>query len=98
MSREGISPYAERLIAAGLSEIEARVLNQIAKFNDNATCATVGSSIWVSFAHNCSCPHARPAGAVIARLIKKGYVRRTDDKERVAYGRTYKAKKIEQVT
>lgn len=94
-SSEGLSPYAARAVAAGLSEIEARVLNAIAKLNDHATCASIGSLVWPSARGSSSCPHARPAGAVVARLQRKGYVRRASDDDRIAYQRTASARAFE---
>jgi hypothetical protein len=52
------------------------------------TCAQLGFELWQGGRgaglaplykrgyHNCSCPFARPAGAMVKRLKAKGYVRR----------------------
>jgi len=93
--REGLSPYARRAMQAGLSEVEARVLNAIAKMNDIATCASIGDWIWPPARGSSSCPYARAAGAVVARLVRKGFVERSVDKDRIRYQRTHKARALE---
>lgn len=61
---------------AALSEIEARALLAIVKYVA-ITCATLGGELWPGRRHsNCSCPFARPAGAVIKKLRARGLVER----------------------
>lgn len=60
-----------------LSKTEARALLAIVKFNP-ITCANLGDALWGNWRgpSNCSCPFARPAGAIVKRLRALGFVTR----------------------
>lgn len=60
-----------------LTEIEARVLLAIAKYGP-VSCANLGDELWSTkrVGGNCSCPYARPAGAVVKKLRQRGFVER----------------------
>lgn len=70
-----------------MSVTEIDVLRSLIKHNF-MTCAQLGYELWqggrgAGFApintrkySSCSCPYARPAGAMVKRLVKKGLVRR----------------------
>lgn len=60
-----------------LSKAEARALLFIVK-HVYTTCANLGDELWGKrkIAGNCSCPFARPAGAVIKKLRERGFVER----------------------
>ena len=60
-----------------LSEAEARALLVIVK-NVCITCANLGDYLWNTkrVAGNCSCPYARPAGAIVKKLRARGFVER----------------------
>lgn len=60
--------------------IEVRALRAIGK-HVRISPANLGAVLWGwHTASNCSCPWARPAGAVIKRLRKQGLVERVHDK------------------
>ncbi len=59
-----------------LSESEARALLIIVK-HGYVSCANLGNDLWHKGGRdNCSCPFARPAGAVIKKLRARGFVER----------------------
>lgn len=66
----------KRYDAAQLSEAEARALFALVK-HVYMTCAVLGAQLWgTKNLSNCSCPWARPAGAVIKKLKARGFVER----------------------
>jgi hypothetical protein len=59
-----------------LSQSEARALLAVVKYVA-ITCANLGAELWGKAGRgNCSCPWARPAGAVIKKLRARGFVDR----------------------
>ncbi len=59
-----------------LSESEARALLALVK-HVYMTCALLGEELWHRPGRaNCSCPWARPAGAVVKKLCARGFVER----------------------
>jgi hypothetical protein len=60
-----------------LSPSEAKALLALVKYV-RMTCATLGSELWgKGRSHSgCSCPWARPAGAVIGRLVERCFAER----------------------
>ena len=65
------------------------------------TCANLGATLWNKkrVAGNCSCPHARPAGAVIKRLRERGYAERyrIDGDPRTLYRATWRGRRLMQI-
>jgi len=67
-------------VSTDLSKSEARALLAVVKYVA-LTCANLGAELWGKRGRaNCSCPWARPAGAVIKKLRARGFV----DRHRVA--------------
>ena len=65
--------------ADGLSPVEARAL-QILRDRGPQTCARLGEALWGRTGNgNCSCPWARPAGALLHKMLAKGLVRKEYD-------------------
>ncbi|MBV8722465.1 MAG: winged helix-turn-helix transcriptional regulator [Candidatus Eremiobacteraeota bacterium] len=60
-----------------MTPIEARALRLIIKHGP-ITCANLGDHLWPDKPRpsSCSCPFARPAGAVVKRLKARGLVER----------------------
>ena len=63
--------------SGALSAAEARALLFIVKYV-YTTCANLGAELWGNDRgpSNCSCPYARPAGAVVKKLRARGFVDR----------------------
>ena len=79
----------------GLSESEARALLALVK-HVYASCATLGEMLWGKPGRgNCSCPWARPAGAVVKRLRARGFVdrHRVQGDPRTLYKATWRGEK-----
>jgi hypothetical protein len=74
------------MAAEPLSDVEQRAVDALA--SGPQTCANLGSALWGErpVGSNCSCPWARPAGAVLKRLLKRGIVCRVPDKHHTLYG------------
>ncbi len=69
------TPGAGRTVTK-LSESEAKALIYVIKYG-SITCANLGQELWGKPGRgNCSCPWARPAGAVIKKLRARGFVER----------------------
>ena len=67
-----------------LTAIEQRAVDILAR--GPTTCARLGDALWGRRrSGNCSCPWARPAGALLKRLVKQGVVRRAPDKHATLY-------------
>jgi hypothetical protein len=61
--------------ARTLTAVEERAVAILAR--GPTTCARLGDELWGrNAAGNCSCPWARPAGALLKRLVRAGVVRR----------------------
>lgn len=62
---------------------ELAMLGAVLKLNHRGTCAALGDFLWGQFSKrgysNCSCPYARPAGRVLASLVRRGLVQRHHD-------------------
>ena len=62
--------------AQTLSDVEQRAI-RILERAGQTTCARLGEALWGRTGRgNCSCPWARPAGALLKRLVERGVVRR----------------------
>lgn len=67
-----------------LSDVEQRAVAILAR--GPTTCARLGEELWGrNAAGNCSCPWARPAGALLKRLVECGVVHRVPDKHNTLY-------------
>lgn len=66
-----------------LPSTQIRALAMVIRLG-RTTCAILGDQLWHKGGRgNCSCPFARPAGAVIAKLRKRGLVERCSDSNEV---------------
>ena len=65
-----------------LSETEVRALKLLARHGPH-TCANLGDVLWSTrkSAGNCSCPYARPAGALLKRLRFLGLTEKAYDRD-----------------
>jgi len=76
---------------------EARALLALVKYV-YMTCANLGDELWSTkkIAGNCSCPYARPAGAIVKRLRARGLVERhrVDGDHRTFYRATRAGEKL----
>ena len=61
-----------------LTDAERRALEMV-KLRGPVTCAQLGDCLWPDAKGSSTCPMARSAGAVLARLQKKGLVRNKPD-------------------
>jgi len=67
-----------------VTDIEERAFRILAE--GPITCARLGERLWGKTGRgNCSCPWARPAGALLKRLRERGLVRRAPDKHHTLY-------------
>jgi hypothetical protein len=68
------------MVASTSEAIEQAALAYLRKYGPQ-TCANLGAALWGDrlVAGNCSCPWARPAGAVLHRLKARGLVARYSD-------------------
>lgn len=61
--------------AGELTAVEQRAVAVLSR--GPTTCARLGDALWGRRGSgNCSCPWARPAGALLKRLVERGVVRR----------------------